>query len=233
MADGEDEPIDVAATLVDVQDDEEYQNVLTTLATLAPPNPNRELDFTRIYGNCAARTAKAIVLHLAGHGWSVAEIADIIGAPANVTERYLRNALDDENPIDDATIDVLRRLELEKIRLLEKWLHEQKARSCENAVTEVTTWEIGEDGEEHQLVKRTEKGQAGNPSYVKALNELGKRRDRLLALETPTKVQIDKTERKLVVSEIIVRSRDDIAAAKEKALLQHEEATDGKEVGAA
>ncbi|HUW09566.1 MAG TPA: hypothetical protein VM537_07525, partial [Anaerolineae bacterium] len=65
--------------IIDVypEDEErEYQDLIRKLNSVAPPVSSEGFDFSQIRGKFSGRTAKAMVLHLSCHGWSMVEIAE-------------------------------------------------------------------------------------------------------------------------------------------------------------
>ena len=194
--------------------DQEYQALLANLDEKFPPVSAQGFDFSKIRGNCTGRTAKAIVLHLALTGWSVAQIAEAIDAPARSVSIYLADAICEASPIED--VEILRKFEARKLDEQAKACWEQFDRSCQDAVE--THEALDKFGEIREL--RTVKPQSGNPSYQRVLTDISKHRAKLFGLEKPVQIQIDKREQKLVVSEVIVSTREEAIAAKNAGLLK-------------
>jgi hypothetical protein len=209
----EEDVIDAESTSISITEDAEYQLLLSRLSQEFPPVSRQGFDFSRIAGNFAGRTAKAIVLHLSCTGWSIAEIAEAIDVPTRVVSRYLSEVIREASPIGD--VEILREFELRKLDALERLCHEQFTRSCEDAVIE-TEGSTDKGG----FSSTTKKGQSGNPAYMRAIVDIGKRRDKLLGLEKPQQIQVDKTERKMVVNISRVNSREEIEQAKVAGVLK-------------
>jgi predicted transcriptional regulator len=211
----EDEPIDVECVKLPDADEAEYQALLVKLDEQVPPVSGKGFDFSAIQGNCAARTAKAIILFLTcNRRWSVAKIADALEVKTPLVSRYLAEAIREAAPADD--LELVRQFEERKLDAREEWLATQAEKSCEpeETIREV----LDKDGEIREL--KTTKGKAGNPAYDKVLIEIAKHRARLLGLEQPMRVQVDKTERKLQINVVEVRDHGQVLAAKEAGLLK-------------
>lgn len=193
------------------QEEQEYRDLVQKLDEQFPPVSKRGFDFSKIRGTVEGKTAKAIVLHLSCSGWSIARIADALAVTTQAVGRYLTDAIRDAAPIDD--VGVLRDFELVKMDAWEQWVHEQAARSCEDEVTVTET-----EGEQGATVTTKRRGQAGNPAYIKLLLEIGKRRDKLLGTEKPTRVEINKQERKVEIHVVEIKTREDALAAQQQAL---------------
>lgn len=193
------------------QEEKEYLALVQKLDEQFPPVSKRGFDLTKIRGTVEGKTAKAIVLQLSCSGWSIARIADTLGVPTQAVGRYLTEAIRDAAPIDDVAI--LRDFELVKMDAWEQWVHEQANRSCEDEVTVTET-----EGEKGSVVTTKRRGQAGNPAYIKLLLEIGKRRDKLLGTEKPTRVEINKQERKVEIHVVEIKTREDALAAQQQAL---------------
>lgn len=202
--------IDVGAV-----DDTEYAAFVEEMDRKVPAIVAKGLDLSKLWGNLENRTAKAIILHLTCEClWSISDIAETFGMTRKLAYRYLDEAVRDYIMPED--VDAVRQFELMKLDAQAKVCHEGTKRSFED---EVTVREVlDKDGEVHELTTR--RGQSGNPGWQRALTDIGRRRDRLLGLEQPTKVEVDKTERKLVVTEVIVRTPKEAIAAREAGLLK-------------
>lgn len=208
-----DEPIDAEFTTIQQKDDAEYDALVAKLEAKFPPVSGEGFDFSKMKGNLKGRTAKAIVLQLSCQGWSVAEIAEAIGASACAVGQYLASAIREASPLDD--VEILREFELRKLDVQEKACWEQFERSCEDAITE-------KEGstDKGSFTSTERKGQSGNPAYIRALLAIGQRRAALVGMDKPTKVHVDKTERKLQVTEVVVTNREEVAAARAAGLLK-------------
>ena len=205
-----------APNIIDVvtaEEDAEYQALCAQLEALAPPVSGASFDLQSLRGNAEQRTAKAIILDRSCKGVSVADLAELLHCNPALVSRYLMEAIQEASPIDD--IEILRKWELAKIDAEIKWLKEQQERSCQDK--ETTTVTKTKDGT--FTTTRTE-GQAGNPAYSKVLMDLGKRRAALLGLDKPAKVSVEKTERKLIINVVEVKSRADVEAAEAAGLLE-------------
>jgi len=190
-------------------DDEEFNTLVANMDKLVPPIEGKGIDFTKIQGNYQKRTAKAIILHLTlTHRNSVEEIAAALEVSPTTVHRYLGEALRDTLVMED--VELLRRFEDMKLNEQAKVCWDQFYRSCEDAVTGHETTD--EDG--NVTTKTTRTGQSGNPAYQKMLLEIYKCRDKLWGLSQPTRVEVDKTDRKLVISEVIVKTPEDVQAAR-------------------
>ena len=194
----------------------EYQALLARLPEEFTPVPRKHFDFTKICGNPLSRTTKAIVLHLFCVGWSVPDIGELIDAPPRATARYLVAAMREACPLDPEDVSTIREFELRRADIETKEAWAQFRRSCEDGVTETRTT----DAEGNETKKVVRKGQSGNPAYLRILQEIGRRRERLLGLAQPLKVSIDKTERKLQITQIVVKTREEALAAKAAGLLE-------------
>jgi len=225
----EDFPIDVYTA----EEDSQYESLLRRLESAPPPGPGRDFDFASMSGGCDKRTAKAIVLYLTCRNhWSIIQLSERLGVSTTVVTRLLHEAIQEAVPIDD--VEVIRKFELCKLDSMARVCTEQFERSCEDAIEEVERWEIDDDKgrpvevEEgtpgaRRVIRRTRKGQSGNPAYQRMLMEIAKHRDKLLGLARPTRVEIDKTERKMVVNLVEVKDRSELESdQKTKAI-----ATDG------
>lgn len=195
-------------------DDEEYNKLLAKLDELVPATSGKGFDWDRITGNMEVRTAKAIILNLSCKGWSVARLAEALEVEPEAVRRYLADAMREACPLDD--LDLVRRFEEYKLDLQAEEIHRQFARSCED---EVTVTKIT-DEEGNVEIRETRKGQSGNPAYQRILIDIARHRARLLGLEKPTQVQVDKTERKLIVNVVEVKNREEALVAQEKGLLK-------------
>lgn len=226
---------DTTLDVYTTEEDAEYEALLVQLDQKIPTVSGQGFDFTRISGNLEARTAKAIVLHLALTGMSVAEIAERLGRSTMAVSRFLAEAICNASPIED--LEILRNFEMCKLDAQAQACWEQFRRSCEDEVTEVTTWEIeipvGKDGDRTirkevpegtpgaiEVIKRTRKGQSGSPGYQRVLLEIAKHRDKLLGLAKPTKVEVNKTTRTMQISEVVVRTREEVEAARAAGLIK-------------
>jgi len=188
------------------EDQRDYDALVADLESQHPLTSGKGMDFQKIRGNFAGRTAKAVVLHLACTGWSVAEIAAAVGHRPGVVGRYLAEAITEASPLDD--VEILRNHELRKLDMQEKFCWEKFHASCQ---PEESTHEVlDKDGEVRELKSR--KGQSGNPAYQRLLTEISKRRAALLGLDRPAKVQVDKTERRLQIQVVEVKTREDALA---------------------
>ena len=213
-----DEPIDVESRHIDDAADIEYAALVAELDQLIPPVSGKGLDLQQITGNVELRTAKAIILHLSCRGHSISDISntlmgvDVKWTPTMV-RRCLTNAIAEAAPIED--VDIIRDFELHKLDVQEKACWDQFNRSCEDAVIE-------REGSTDKggFSETTRKGQSGNPSYLKVLLDIGKRRDALQGLNSPQRVQIDKTERKTQITEVVVTTRAEVEAARNAGLLK-------------
>jgi len=197
----EERPIDTSAVSLRTEDTD-FSGLVERLDRKFPPVSREGFDFAQISGNAKGRTRKAIVLQLACHGWSVAQIADHIEIPTNTVGAYLSTAIQEANPIAD--VEILRNFELQKLDSMERSAWEQFERSCEDAVTK-----------EGDPVVRS-----GNPAYMRVLLDISKRRATLVGLDSPAKVEVDTTTRKLVINEIVVTNREEALAAKKAGLLK-------------
>ncbi len=204
---------DVVTVQVESEIAPEYRQLLEQLEASAPPVSGKGFDYSKIRGTFRGRTAKAIVLHLSCQGWSVKQIGDEIGIPTTVIGKYLSEAIQEASPIED--VEVLRNWELRKLDVQEQSCWEQFERSCEDAIT--TEEGSSEKGGHSKTVR---KGQSGNPAYIKALVEISKHRAKLLGLEAPKRLEVDKREQVLKVTQVVVRNREEAAAAEAAGLLK-------------
>lgn len=194
------------------REEREYQSFLEQLNKDCPLVSGKGLDFNKISPDLYRRTARAKVLHLACVGYSVADLAEILDAPIATIQRYLDEALVATAPEED--VEAIRKHELRKLDVQEKYCHTGMERSFqdEETITETKEYQEGEDGDQvpFTVVKRVRKGQSGNPAWQSALDRVAKRRAALQGLDKPAQLQIDKQERKLIVNEVVVRSREDV-----------------------
>lgn len=206
--------VDIDEELVPVASpDVEYLQILAKMDAAFPPVSRVGFDFEKIRGNIKGRTAEAIILALALHGWSVAQIADTLDVSPYHVGRLLAKAIREASPICD--VEVLRDFELQKLNEQERVCWEQYKRSCEDEVSAHEV--IDKEGEVRELSAR--KVQSGNPTYQRILTDIGKRRASLLGLDAPSKVQVDKREQKLQITEVIVRTHEEVKAAMAAGLL--------------
>jgi hypothetical protein len=196
----------------DAEEEAEYNALLATLAEKFPPVSSKGFDFSKIVGNCVGRTAKAIVLHLSCHGWSIAQIADALGIEIHAVNRYLGEVLQEVGGTED--VELIRNFELRKLDAWERDAWKQFDRSCEDAVT--VTEIVTDKGTSSNT--KTE-GQSGNPAYLKLLLDIAKHRDKLLGLARPTKIEVNKTERVLKIKQIVVTTHEEANAVKAVGLL--------------
>jgi hypothetical protein len=206
--------VDTVIDLYSEEEETEFRALLTRLDKEFPPVSGKGFDFSRIRGNFAGRTAKAIVLHLSYTGWSLAEIADAIGVPVRIVSRYLIEAIREASPIED--VEVLRQFEERKLDEQAKVCWEQFQRSCEDA--KETHEVLDKDGNVQTLTNV--KPQSGNPAYHRVLLDISRQRAKLNGLEKPVRVEVDKTERKLVVNVVEVKSREEVEEARAAGLLE-------------
>ena len=206
-----DEPIDGYTS----DEEAEYQQFVAEMQQQFPAIPPTEIDFSRLVGKANGRTGKAIVLYLTCKcGWSIDEIATAIGRTPVVVSRYLSEAVREQLTGDDPELS--RKLELMKLDSQRRDCVEQFGRSCEDAVE--THEVIDKEGEIREL--KTIKPQSGNPSYQKILIEISKRVAALEGLDAPTKAEVSKTEQKLIINQITVRTREKVEAARAAGLLK-------------
>lgn len=191
----------------------EYQGLLDELNRQYPPCNSEGFNFDRIRGNIAGRSAKAIILQLTLAGQSVADIADKLGHKPSYISRLLLEAIREAVPSVPLEDEI--RFELAKMQKLERAAWEQFQRSCEDKESVTET-----EGSEGTTVSRKTEGQSGAPGYLKILVDVSKRRAELLGLNAPKKAEVTKNERRLHIQEVIVHTREDVAAAKAAGLLK-------------
>jgi len=196
------------------QEDEEYQALLQRLNQEHPPVSGNGFDFSKIRGDFSDRSAKAVVLHLALIGWSITDLAETLKVSTNAVGHLLTHAIREACPIED--VEILRHWEEMKLDEQARVCYEQYRKSCEDEVIQREV--AGKDGE--ILVLETRKPQSGNPAYQRILLEISKYRADMLGLKEPTRVQVDKREQKLIVTEVIVKTREEVEAAKARGLLK-------------
>lgn len=197
---------------VQAREEAEYNALVARLDQEFPPVSGKGFDFSKIRGNFRGKTAKAIVLHLSCVGWSIADIAEATGASCQTVGRYLANAIYEASPLDD--VEVLRQFELRKCDVWEQAANQGSERSFEDAV--ITREQETKHGTFTTTIR---KGQSGNPAWHRILLEISKRRSALVGMDKPTQVHVDKTERKLVINEIVVKDRKEVQEARVAGLL--------------
>jgi len=190
---------------VDEIEEEEYRAFVAELEERVPAIVPEKLDFARILGDNSRKSGKAIVLHLACNcGWSIREIAEKLGLSATMTRKYLCEAIYEATPLEN--VEIVRKFELMKLDALERICQVGIERSFEDA--ESTHETLSKDGDVVELKSRTR--QSGSPGWAKVKTEIAKLRASLLGLAKPTEVRVDKTERKLVIKQIIVQDAGDV-----------------------
>jgi len=218
---------DNALAIYTVQEDEEYAQMLVELEKKYP-KAAKGFDFSKIGGSFEFKTGKALVLHLSLAGWRAAEIAEALDLPEKQIARYVTDAI--AEAIDPLDADSLRHKMWAELMLQRKLMFEQWNRSCQDEVTETETWVVDtEDGVQdaspddpgaRRVVKRITKPQTGNPAYQRAMIDALKQIDKLLGVSMPTKIEVDKTERRLQITEVVVTSREQVEEAKRAGLLK-------------
>jgi hypothetical protein len=170
-----------------VDDDADYRALLARLDEEFPTVSSGGFDFSKIRGLAHTRTAKAIILHLSLVGWSPEQIGEAIAVPPDMVQRYLHAVMSEAAPVED--VEALREIERRKLTVYERASWEEFERGCQR--------------------------DDSNPAWIRVLLEIAKRRASLDGLDRPTRVSIDKTERKLVVTEIVVKSAAEARAMKQ------------------
>ncbi len=192
--------------------DVEFDELVARLNEQFPILPPRSIDFSRFKGS--NRTAKAIVLHLCtSAGWTPIEVAESLDLSTPRVYQLLYDAIQDNVCPDD--IETIRQFEIMKLDAWERMAIEGRDRSFGEEV--VTTETETKDGT--FTTTRTTPLQ-GNPAWSRVLTEIQKRRSALTGLDKPTKVSIDKTSRSLIVTEVVVKNREDVIALKNAGLLE-------------
>lgn len=200
------------------QQEAEYQSFLAKLDTLAPPE-GKGLDLGRIQGRLDQRCAKAVILDYARKGWSRADLAELLSTPEwPITPRSVGRLLADalREAADDDDTELLRQFEISKLKMAEQFCHEMLKRGQEPTVTVKES--LDKDGEVIEL--RTTHPPKPNPAWQKHLLEISKHLDKLQGLSKPTKVEIEKKEQKLVVNQVVVKTREEVNAAMAAGLLK-------------
>ena len=199
----------------DLTEEADLAALLDQIDDQYPKVNSKSFDFTKIKSSLRAgsRTAKTLVVHLTLCGWPLSKIARKLGKPFAMVSEWQAEGIAEAAPIDD--IERWRGLEILKLDLIEEWAKEQFARSCEDATEERTT-----DGEKGSTTTSVTKGQSGNPAYLRILLETQKRRADLLGLDQPTKVHSVSDVREVKITEIIVRTYDDVLKLKEAGVIK-------------
>jgi hypothetical protein len=127
--------------------------------------------------------------------------------------RYLCQVVQEATPWED--VEILRKFELRKCDVWEKNANQGLQKSFEDEVTIKET--LTKSGDIVEL--KTTKPQSGNPAWQRALTDIAKRRAALTGMDKPHKVEVDKTERRLTITEVVV-TREQIQAEKAAGLLK-------------
>ena len=187
----------------DLTEEADLAAILDQIDDQYPKVNSKSFDFAKIKSTLrtGSRTAKTLVVHLTLCGWPLSKIARKLGKPFSIVSEWQAVGIAEAVPIDD--IERWRGLEILKLDLIEARAQEQFDRSCEDVA----------DG--YGTVRR-----CGNPAYLRILLETQKRRADLLGLDQPTKVHSVSDVREVKITEIIVRTHDDVLKLKEAGIIQ-------------
>ena len=195
------------------EDEAEYQRLLVTLNQEHPIAGSKGFDFSRLKGIFPDRCTKAIILQLALTGHRKQDIAEWLGYSLPAFMRWFDEAVAEAIPIED--VEALRKVELEGLELQKRESWDQFHGLAPPLV--ITTERETKDGTFTTIVT---KGYAGSPAYQKILLDISKQRSDLLGLNKPTKTEVSKTERKVVVHVMEVKNREEAIAAAAAGLLK-------------
>jgi hypothetical protein len=204
-------PLEPAITFQSLED-EAYADLCARLDKELPSVTDNGFDFSKIRGLPDARSARAIVLHMALHGWAVPQIADILDESIPRVSRYLTEAMRQAAPVDD--IELLRAEELQRLAAVEAAAWEQFYKSCDNAEKVVVS-----ETKDGTYTATTTEGQTGNPAYLKIINDASRARRAMLGLDKPVRHETTAVRREFKAIEVVVRSREELEQMKAAGLL--------------
>jgi hypothetical protein len=192
---------DPGQVIVERNPEAEYDDLVRQLQERFPDADMKGYDYSRIAGSPDKRAAKAIVLYLVTHGMSLHEIADQLDIEPGTVARYVGQAV--REAVSPEVLETWRSFETMKIEAVEKLLweeiHNAKAEGCEMEPDEAAHIRI---------------------QCSKVLLEASKHRRTLHGWDSPAKKEITKQEQRLEITEIVVRTPEDVASLRAAGLLK-------------
>lgn len=209
----------IDAQLAELPDDPveaEFNALVDKLVADFPTITSKGFDLKKIKGNLDHRSGKAMILHLTLAGWTVAQIASSIGCEPQTVHNNLVSAIREAAPLDD--VEDLRTLEILRLNKIDQdcelaWL------GTLESTEERTEREPADGGVEITTKTLPPKP---NPAFKKLQADIVKIRAALSGLNAPTKHEVSKDIRKVVLVKRVVDTRAQALAAQDeiaKALL--------------